>query len=143
MATYNVNTAWDDPFEHLKERRVSDRFAAELRISIEAKDVTRRGRLVGPGLLRDLSLSGASLVTKHAIDVHDHVTVQFDASDCSEGAYFPDTFTGEAVVVRVDRVKGSKRALALRFGEAFTQSMDFALYVDHLRMSSDREAMAN
>jgi len=138
MAAYNVDTVWDDPFEHLKDRRASQRFPARLKVKIVVTDLDRGGRLIGPGRVREMSLAGASVVTKHELEAGRRITVQFSTAGYEENLCLPETFTGTARVTRVLGIDGSKRTLAISFCEDFTSNMDFILFVDHLRTQSSR-----
>lgn len=135
MAVYvfDTNVAWDDPTERREDRRRAERFHVPLRVSLTADAPARAGRLVGPGKITNLSMTGAAMVTKHKLAPEARVDVTFPTEMCPDAMCLPQEFAGSARVVRsVDRGNG-KSDVALAFGDALTENIQFAMYIDLLR----------
>lgn len=133
MYVFDTNVAWDDPTERRTERRAADRFHVPLRVSLIADVPGRKGRLVGPGKIHDLSMSGAALVTKHKLAPDARVDVSFPTDMCPDAMCLPEEFAGTARVIRsTDRGNG-KSDVALAFGDALAENIQFAMYIDLLR----------
>jgi hypothetical protein len=133
---YDINAEWVDPFEKRRneERRSTSRFLAHLKVQIAVDMPEIQRRLVGPGVVRDLSEGGLQIVTKHRLTPSQRVTVVIPTQDTPQSPVLRQSFQGKAQVVRVNE-RGNDRCavVALRFGDAFTDDMEFALFVDHLR----------
>lgn len=133
MISYDVKTPWDDPTERRSDRRYDRRFTVPLRLAVAASAPEQSGRLVGPGKVRDLSLTGAALVTKHCLQPEQRVDVQFPTEMCPDSMGLPTSFVGSARVVRsTDRGRG-KQDVAVAFGEELINNIEFAMYIDLLR----------
>lgn len=132
MTQYNVNATWDDPYDHLDERRESERFDFRIKLSIAVNHDGSRSRLVGPGIVRNVSLSGASLVTKHALVPGQRITLAIPTKRFKMAEILPAYFMGTADVVRVERRDDGTMRAAIKFGEAFTQNMDFSVFIRSL-----------
>lgn len=132
MARYNVNVAWDDPYDRPVNRRVAPRYELRIKLSIEVGDEGRRGRLVGPGLVHNISYTGAYLVTKHRLAAGQRIGVAIPTDMCPAELYLPSVFMGPAEVVRVEPDEDGRMCAALRFGEALAQNMDFTLFIQTL-----------
>lgn len=137
MARYNVNAAWDDPFEPRQNRRSDERFRFRIKIGISVTDAETQQRLVGPGIVKNLSLSGAYLVTKHRLTVGQRITVAVPTKRFPVTAYLPAYFMGPATVTRVEPDEGNRIRAAIQFGEPLTQNMEFAVFVNGLHEIRD------
>ncbi len=132
MPKYDVNVAWDDPFDHLANRRESERFDFRIKMSIAVEQAGTRSRLVGPGIVRNISLSGASLVTKHALAPRQRITLAIPTKRFKVAECLPAYFMGTADVIRVEPRDDSTIRAAIRFGDSFTQNMDFSVFIREL-----------
>jgi hypothetical protein len=133
MPHYNVNAKWDDPYDHPDDRRDADRFDFRIKMSIAVGIEGSRSRLVGPGIVRNISLSGACLVTKHKLEEGQRITVaiptkRYPVADC-----LPAYFMGTADVVRVETRDDATIRAAIKFGDAFAQNMDFSVFIRSLQ----------
>lgn len=133
---YDVDAKWDDPCEKQQERRQSYRFPAEFQFDIAARIPEQEGHMVGPGRLKDLSLTGARLVTKHRLRENQSVYVRFRTRECPDTLALPRKITGVARVVRVSNKGGRSREVALRFDDDLASSMPFAVFVNHHQQAS-------
>lgn len=136
MKGYEVNQPWDDPFDHLTERRKAPRFPYKMKITIVSSAPEKRGRLVGPGIVTDLSLTGAKLVTKHKLVPGHHVDLELQTESTVEGPCLPSAFSGSAEVVRVAPGPDGRSDVALSFDDSLSLNMEFALYIDMLQAKS-------
>ncbi|MCC6154124.1 MAG: PilZ domain-containing protein [Candidatus Hydrogenedentes bacterium] len=141
MARYDTNAAWSDPFEPKKaDKRVATRFKFRLKLSIKAQSDEKTPRiLIGPGIIRNLSISGAWLVTKHKLSVGQRVVVAIPTKRFAVAEYLPAMFIGPAEVVRIKPDIENRMWVGVRFGDALTQNMEFATFVQGL--FSLREAL--
>lgn len=135
---YDINAEWVDPFEERRnrERRGASRFPAQLKvqIAVDLPDIQRR--LVGPGVVKDLSEGGVQVITKHRLAPNQRVSVVIPTDGAPQTPVLRQHFSGNAQVMRVTPRDNRCADVALRFGEAFTDDMEFALFVDHLRALS-------
>lgn len=133
---YNIDAEWDDPFERQAEQRASGRCRAAFKLTITADDERLKGRLVGPGLVKNMSLTGAFLVTKHRLEPGQRVTVAISTDFCPDHMGLPGAFIGPAEVVRLEPSQGRTVLVGLQFGEVFSENMDFAVFQDYLQSIS-------
>ncbi len=141
MARYDTNAAWSDPFEPKKaDGRAATRFKFRLKLSIKAQSEEETTRvLIGPGIIRNLSVTGAWLVTKHKLTVGQRIVVAIPTKRFAVAEYLPAMFIGPAEVVRTKPDIESRMWVGVRFGDALTQNMEFATFVQGL--FSLREAL--
>ncbi|MBX7259674.1 MAG: PilZ domain-containing protein [Candidatus Hydrogenedentes bacterium] len=132
MSRYNVDAVWDDPFEHPVNRRVAPRYDSKIKLSIMVEDEDRKNRLIGPGIARNISSTGILLRTKHQLKPGQRVMVSIPTSQIQSEAVLPESFVGNATVVRVEAEDGSIMKAALRFGEALLQNFEFSMYMNQL-----------
>ena len=133
MAKYDVNAAWDDPYDHIEDRRSAERFDFRIKLSIAVERQGERSRLVGPGIVRNISLTGASFITKHKLEPGQRIAVAIPTKRYKVAECLPTAFMGTAEVVRVEPRKDSTIRASIRFGEAFTQNMDFSVFIRSLQ----------
>lgn len=138
--SYSLDTSWVDPFEPRVENRSSDRFPFSLKVSIAVEDPTQKGQLIGPGIIRDISQSGVSLITKHQLTPRQRVTVALPTEGCHEDMCLPKAFIGRAEVCRTEPGDGSKSTVALRFGDSLCHNIEFVIFLDYLRFVSRTSA---
>jgi PilZ domain len=133
MAFYDVDRAWDDPFDHQNERRGAARCRVPIRmeISADAPDGKRRGH--GPGIVEDISLTGACVATKHELKPGQRIEVTVPTETFREGLCVPDEFEGTAEVTRVRVGEGRVHHVGIRFGGELAESIEFAMFHDQLR----------
>lgn len=136
MRSYTVDTAWEDPYDHHEERRVAPRFNYKLRLSLTADDPKRKSRVVGPAIVRNMSMTGMMLVTKHELHPFQRVRVEIPTSGCADSMCLPEMFEGTAEVVRTHALEDGKSNVALRFGDDLAQNMEFAVFIDLLQVMS-------
>ena len=130
---YNVDVPWFDPFETRRESRSAPRFEMPMKITLAVEDPVRKGQLVGPGLVNDLSMSGMSVLTKHSLSAQQRVTVAIPTDMCSEDLCLAKAFVGPATVRRVEARDGTRIHAALQFDEALFQNIEFVMFIDHLQ----------
>lgn len=130
---YDVNARWDDPWERREEHRTAARCRADLRIKLTVEDKHLRGVLTGPGLVNNVSLTGACVLTKHRVTPGQIVMADMPADCCPEHMGLPKAFVGPVEVVRVQAVDERKSLVGLRFGEPLSQNIEFAVFIDYLR----------
>jgi hypothetical protein len=137
---YDPNALWDDPYDHLSERRAYGRARIPLmsRISVETDEPGVFS--IGPGVMRNISAGGASVVTKHDLEPGNHLKITIDTRQYPHDLILPNKFVGSATVLRVKPRKGRSIRVGLAFGPEFTESMEFAMFVDHLQ---DMAALRN
>lgn len=133
MARYDVDAKWDDPFEHVEERRHFARADATIRVTLVADDAKTRQRMVGPGVTENISESGMCLVTKHQLGLSQQVSLSIPTDRCPADLLMPATFEGQAEVVRVEPLSGKQNRVALRLGPQFTTNMAFAVFAEALQ----------
>lgn len=132
MSGYDTSARWDDPYDRPVERRVARRFPVPMELKIGVNDSDQGVKLVGPGLVMDISRVGASVRTKHRLRVAQRVGVAIPTELCREIVFLPKRFVGSAEVVRLDDAGNGVSKAALRFGSEFSQNMEFALFMDSL-----------
>ena len=133
MARYDTNAAWSDPFEPKPDnKRVAERFKFRLKLSIKAQRDTPPRILVGPGIVRNLSISGAWLVTKHQLEPGQRIVVAIPTKRFAVAEYLPAMFIGPAEVARVKPDTENRLWAGVRFGDALTQNMEFATFIQGL-----------
>ena len=130
---YDTHTPWDDPSEPKPERRDTKRFRTQLKVNIAVDTGEKHKRLVGPGLVKNLSIDGAYVVTKHQLVVGQHVTLAVPTSICPSEMGMPRAFVGPAVVTRVEPPEDRKSHVGLELSETFSSNMDFAILVDYIQ----------
>ncbi len=132
MPRYDIESDWDDPFEHRDEQRKTRRFESDLKIMIALESGSARRNLVGPGILRDMSEGGVFCVTKHQLSPGNDLTLRFSTEMCPPDMCLPKTFYGSAKVVRTEPDAEDRMFAGIAFGDALMQNMEFSLYVQHL-----------
>lgn len=135
---YDVNAVWDDPFEHLEERRGHPRIKLPFWTELSVRAHATRGKFIGPAIVQDLSLTGARVISKHD-DLRPgqtgKIAIPTDAFPLFD--LVPPEFKGACHVVRVQPLGGRKTMSALRFSEALINDMDFAHFVRQLETLGD------
>lgn len=133
MARYDTNAAWSDPFEPKPNQRQSERFKFRLKLSIKAQGDTNPPRiLVGPGIVRNLSIGGAWLITKHQLTPGQRITIAVPTKRFAVAEYLPAMFIGPAEVVRTKPDTEGRIWAGVRFGDTLTQNMEFAAFIQGL-----------
>jgi len=130
---YNTDVSWDDPFERVQDQRGAKRSHLHMQITIIVSDEVTRGRLVGPGLVRDISQTGLLVVTKHRLQPGQQVTLSLPTNLCSQTMCLPPAFVGPAEVLRVSSGSKDRTMVALQFGDSLQANMEFALFVESLQ----------
>lgn len=136
MSAYNVNTAWDDPFERAVERRRAVRFPFRMKVSIRVRDDLRDGFFTGPGVVENISLTGVQLYTKHVLAPRQEVMLAIPTSMCPASMCLPNSFLGPARVVRIGTSFEGYASVAMAFGQPFSERMDFALFIEFMQQVS-------
>ncbi|MBI4558288.1 MAG: PilZ domain-containing protein [Candidatus Hydrogenedentes bacterium] len=132
-AAYTIDMTWDDPYEHREDRRKTPRAEWKRKISIAVDNPAGKGRLVGPGLVMNLSSHGVLVNTKHRLQPQQPVTVAMPTEPAPNDMCLPEVFAGPATVVRVEALDDRHFRVALRFGETLSQNMEFAMFVDFMQ----------
>lgn len=133
---YNIHAEWDDPYDHQRERRISARLKAKFRLSLSVDSGNGPGHLVGPGIVQNMSEGGVSVLTKHSLRPGQTVHIEVPTHFCPPDMCLPDRFEGEGDVIRVDDLGERKSLVGIRLGEAFSENMEFAVFVDYVRSVS-------
>lgn len=138
MARYDTNAVWSDPFEPKPEnRRVAERFRFRLKTAIKAEDkAVKEGPpriLVGPGIIRNLSVTGAWLITKHQLTPGQRIVIAIPTKRFAVAEYLPAMFIGPAEVVRTKPDTENRIWAGVRFGDPLTQNMEFVTFIQGLR----------
>jgi len=131
---YDVNAAWEDPYEPRGERRQSDRFAFKFKVMISVADPQGDGRIVGPGRVMNVSQSGLCVATKHEVRPGDQVMLALPTKMCPDTVCLPKRFVGSAQVIRVENVKKDVNVVGMRLGDEFADNFEFTVFVDTLQM---------
>ena len=139
MARYDVNAAWSDPFETKVDHRSAERFKFRIKISMLVQNTNPPQRLVGPGIVRNISATGAWVLTKHALQPGQKITIAIPTKRFSVAEYLPATFIGPAEIVRIKPDVENRMWAGIRFGEPLLQNMEFAAFIKGLY--SLREAL--
>jgi len=132
MTKYEIDSEWDDPFDHVEERRALPRFPTDLKVMIALESGSARRKLVGPGVLTDMSGSGFQCRTKHQLRPGNELTIRFPTKGCPAELCLPKSFYGPAKVVRAALGDNDVVTAGIEFGEPLTQNMEFAVYVRQL-----------
>jgi hypothetical protein len=138
---YNVDAPWFDPYETRTENRRSPRFATSIKVNLAVEDVRLQGQLVGPGLAKNISMSGVSLETKHKLAVAQWVTLAIPTDRIPSDLCLATAFVGPAVVRRVTQLEGTRVLAGLEFGDALLQNIEFVMFIDYLQ-TMQRQALA-
>jgi hypothetical protein len=133
MTRYNVEAQWDDPFEPRDERRGNERLSIKLKVLISVSAEDSRHTLRGPGIVADLSQNGMFVITKHVLKPLQRIMLEIPTHMSLASGCLPEAFVGTATVVRVQQLNEKRYAVALQFGEVFSQNMEFALFVKSLQ----------
>ena len=133
---YDINAKWDDPCDHRDERRGFGRFRTRLKMKIAVHREDIKGRMIGPGIVRDLSVNGASVITKHELAPGAFMSVTIPTDACPDGMCLPRTFRGPARVLWVTPEGENTIRVGLAFGDRISQDMEFAVFVDYLKSIS-------
>jgi len=130
---YDTDTPWEDPFDPSPERRDTKRFKTQLKVNIAVDTEAKHKRLVGPGLVKNISVDGAYVLTKHQLVEGQHVTLAVPTSICPPDMGMPRAFVGPATVRRVEPLEERRSHVGLELSESFSSSMDFAIWVDYIQ----------
>lgn len=136
---YDVDAKWDDPYERTPppENRASKRIMLAFKISIGVNVKGSERPLVGPGLVENMSSSGALCVTKHRLRVGQPVMVRISTELADDAPGLPKFFMDTGVVMRVDSLDAQRCRVAIQFQEALSQDIQFALFIDRLQGLAD------
>ncbi|NUM56854.1 MAG: PilZ domain-containing protein [Candidatus Hydrogenedentes bacterium] len=137
MARYDTNAAWSDPFDPKPaNKRAAERFKFRLKTSIKAEgkpvDSDAPRILVGPGIIRNLSVTGAWLITKHQLVPGQRIVIAIPTKRFAVADYLPAMFIGPAEVVRTKPDIENRVWVGVRFGDSLTQNMEFATFIQGL-----------
>lgn len=133
---YDLEAEWVDPYDAHEEKRDDERFKVSFKVNITVKDEHLKGTLVGPGVVRDISLASVYVLTKHQLTVGLTVRLAVPTNVCPPSMGLPKAFLGPGEIVRVTPLDERRNLVAIRFGDAFTENMEFAVFMDHLRSLS-------
>lgn len=133
---YDVDAAWDDPFERANDRRAATRCRAAFLIKIAAHVPESKTPLVGPGRIEDLSIYGLRCVTKHRLTQGEVVQVAIPTKEFPEASNMPRSFVGSARVIRIAMQDDAHSVVSLQFDAEFASDMNFTLFWDYLNALS-------
>ncbi len=132
LRRYDVDAAWDDPFERNHERRRAKRHRFLLKATLSVEIPGTRQHLIGPAIVQDISTTGIWALTKHRLTPGMVVSLILPTGPCPSDLFLPESFTGDARVIRVRSLEDSRSLVALQLAETFSQNMEFAMFVDYL-----------
>lgn len=138
---YDVDTPWDDPYETRTENRSANRFAFPMKITLAVDDPLRKGQLVGPGLVNDISMYGVCVTTKHKLVPKQKVTLAISTQLCPDDLCLAKAFIGPSTVRRTESREGAPMRAALQFGEALYQNIEFVMFIDYLQTMARQGAL--
>ena len=133
---YNVDAEWDDPFEHLKDRRASTRCTEEFKIKIAVQVANHSEPLVGQAMVQNISLCGLFCRTKHHLTVDQKVQLAIYTEDYPTDQPLPRKFIGTAKVIRLKVLEDDLQEVGLKFGNDLAEDMNFTLFIENLRTLS-------
>lgn len=136
---YDVNAEWDDPFDHLDERRASARCSEEFKIKIAVQVANHAEPLVGEALVQNISLNGVYCRTKHHLAVDQEVQLAIYTHEYPTTQPLPRKFIGSARVIRL-REEDDVQEVGLEFGADLAENMTFTLFIENLRRVSQMKA---
>lgn len=139
---YDINATWDDPYERGKDKRVARRCESKFRIKIALNLASNESPLVGPGVVTDVSIGGLRCITKHRLTPGQAVQVLVPTESFSSNGKFPESFLGNGLVKRVDRIDDAKSFVALQFDRKLSGSVEWGEFVDFLDSISGLHAMS-
>ncbi|GMW03969.1 MAG: hypothetical protein AMXMBFR84_51030 [Candidatus Hydrogenedentota bacterium] len=137
MPRYNVNQAWVDPYDTPANRREADRFPVRAKLSMTVENQSIRQTLVGPGIIENLSRTGVLVKTRHKLRAGQRISIAFPTARFRGDIVFPEAFMGTAEVVRSTPLGDGVVSAALSFGDAFTNNMEFVLFVEFLQRATE------
>ena len=133
---YDLNAEWDDPFEHLEDRRASGRCLEEFKIKIAVQVANHAEPLVGQAVVQNISLCGLFCRTKHHLTVGQDVQLAIYTEDYPAKQPLPRKFIGTAKVIRINEHEGDSQNVGLEFGTDLAENMTFTLFIENLRTIS-------
>lgn len=136
---YDINAEWDDPFEHLDDRRASARCSEEFKIKIAVQVANHAEPLVGEAVVQNISLNGVFCKTKHHLTVGQEVQLAIYTHDYPTSQPLPRKFIGSASVIRIVE-EDDVQKVALAFGVDLAENMTFTLFIENLRRISQMKA---
>lgn len=114
------------------EKRRAERAYVGFKIQISAPNPVNSGHIVGPAILRDLSLSGACATTRHQLRPGQQIEVTIPTEGCPPELQLPPRITGRAEVRRITPRNGQSQRVAMSFLPPLSQNMEFAFYMAYL-----------
>ncbi len=137
---YDINAEWDDPYEHLEDRRKTDRCVENVTIKIAVQVENHADPLVGQGLVLNISQTGMLCRTKHRLTVGQDIQLSIPTQGYSGTEPLPRKFIGSAKVARVITVDDTVQNVGLEFGSALSDNMSFAIFIETLQAISSMKA---
>lgn len=114
------------------ERRKAERINAGFKVNLGEDEFTGDQAANHLGLLKDISLLGACVATRHRFTPGEHITVTIPTQGCPNDIGLPARFDGQATVQRVHIRPDRTLLVAMRFGPSLAQNTDFAVYMAYL-----------
>jgi len=114
------------------EKRRAERAYVGFKIQICAPNPVNSGHIIGPAILRDLSLSGACATTRHQLRPGQQIEVTIPTEGCPPELHLPPSITGRAEVRRIASRNGQSQRIAMNFLPPLSQNMEFAFYMAYL-----------
>lgn len=115
-----------------RDRREAERLQTDIRLSVSTE--RSGGALtVSPATVRDISRSGALVLTRQWLAPFQNVMLAIPAGECPDSMGLPEAFVGPAMVVRIHKSDETKYLVALKFDESLSESIQFSEFVDFLR----------
>ena len=129
---YDINAEWDDPTEHRSERRAVPRYKTKYKIKLSTPVAESSEHLVGVSVLRNLSMHGAFVQTKHDLHVGDRPSIAVHTEICPKEMGMPRAFWGPVEVHHREEGPNDTILVGVSFAEGFTQDMEFARFIEYL-----------
>ncbi len=136
---YDLALDWSDPFDVVQERRIAPRASANARVEMSVRAEKARGRFVGPAQVKELSLSGARVVTKHRVAPAQTVRLRISTEAFGLNEVVPQEFDVACYVRRVQPINARMNLVALEFDRSVADNMDFAFFVRQTQSTSSHD----
>ena len=121
----------------VRERREAERISITFKLSVSLDDNTGENRvLVFPTSVKDISRLGVRLESRIALPEGQRVILVMPTTQCPVGMHMPEAFIGPSTIVRAEETVDGKCDMGVRFSEAFTQNIDFLMFVDFLHSTA-------
>ena len=133
---YDINAEWIDPTEPRQEHRLGTRFPIQLKLGITVESGGKKRHLIGPGIVINISSTGARVLTKHNLAKGQTISLAIPTTYCPESMALPEAFMGTAKAIWTTPQENDTNITALAFNPQFKQNMEFLVFIEHLQIVS-------